>query len=400
MSLVRCRVMTLPLLLVCLGCSAGDTLPANDVVEATDTAVAASDSGPADVETNIPTEDVPNATDAQEPDVADASEDLQPPPPDVPNPTLPATSEVEIVEWIAAYIDDLPGKGSEGYVAPSPAERAAFGLAVQHLVAGEWDAAAVQATAAGAALVHLSDGNAEFVGLVDDPSLPATGRGRYLVRIGDAREVLIASPHPRFDLFTGLRAAELFVGLQARAFAVAGAHRCANAAESGCSGKTGACGGGLAPYRVSDQAHTEGGSFQAFHESLGVPLAVQIHGFGSGDDEPEFTISDGTKTDSDDPDHLGNRVAGALAAAVAAAGSTKAGNSCNRTGDINLLCASSNTQGRWLNGVPVSLACTTAATQATGAFLHLELSKDLRAPGGLLEPSMVLDALLAELPGP
>ncbi len=310
---------------------------------------------------------------------------------------LPAPVAVDLVAWIQVYVDGLPGKGSEAYVPPSAEERVAFMQAVEQVVAGEYKAASEQAVLAGAELIHLNVEGVSFVALVENSLAASTGRGRYLVRLGVARDLLISAPHPRFDSYTGVRGVELFLDLQARAFAIAGTHRCANAAPSGCDGSTSVC-GTAAPYRISDQAHTEGGFFQAFQESVGVSLGIQIHGFGSGADEPEFTLSDGTTANTEAPLHFGNRVTATLEKAVAAAGSSKPGNSCNRFGDINLLCGSTNTQGRWLNGVSSAEVCTVPADAATGAFLHMELSKELRVPGGLLEPNLVLEALLDELP--
>ena len=81
-----------------------------------------------------------------------------------------------------------------------------------------------------------------------------------------------------------------------------------------------------------------------------------------------------------------------------AAGSTKPGNSCNRAGDLNLLCGSTNTQGRFSNGVAAESACVTSASIATGRFVHAELSKAIRDSSGALGPQVFIDALKLTFP--
>jgi hypothetical protein len=83
---------------------------------------------------------------------------------------------------------------------------------------------------------------------------------------------------------------------------------------------------------------------------------------------------------------------------VAAAGSKKPGNSCNRAGDINKLCGSTNTQGRFLNGLPAAQVCTNSSPKSNQSFIHMELSYDLRNAGGLLEPELIYDAIKAVIP--
>jgi hypothetical protein len=109
-------------------------------------------------------------------------------------------------------------------------------------------------------------------------------------------EAVIQVPHPIADDRTALQGADLFRRLKARALMIAGAHRCANADFSPCSGTTVAC-GPLEPYRSSDVAHAAQTAFQAAHKALvpcgGARVAVQLHGNGLAAC-PDLFISNGT----------------------------------------------------------------------------------------------------------
>jgi hypothetical protein len=122
-----------------------------------------------------------------------------------------------------------------------------------------------------------------------------------VVRSGEAgmeavSEAVIQVPHPVADDRTALQGADLFRRLKARALMIAGAHRCANADFSPCSGTTVAC-GPLEPYRSSDVAHAAQTAFQAAHKALvpcgGARVAIQLHGNGLAAC-PDLFISNGT----------------------------------------------------------------------------------------------------------
>ncbi|MFT7626336.1 MAG: hypothetical protein ACI9WU_005531, partial [Myxococcota bacterium] len=167
-----------------------------------------------------------------------------------------------------------------------------------------------------------------------------------------------------------------------------------------CSGTTGVC-GSSAPYRESDQAHTDTGFFHVFHRAVfdsdSATVALQIHGFGSDPEDPEFTFSDG-RTSNQPAGHISNELASALEILTAAAGSTKGGNSCNDSSGFNLLCGTTNTQGRYSNGVAQGLACGTSSSSASQRFIHMEMSFSLRSPTGSLGPWLVSQAVETVFP--
>ena len=312
--------------------------------------------------------------------------------------------QVDFVSWIEDIVADMPGRDSEGFVEPTELEEADFFAAVQAFLDESWASAQTLAAAVNYEVVEIEDtgnGNETLYGLQPDPG-NTDGRGHYFVRPRAAIqcELVIESPHPKFDSRTGVLSSEVFRNTGARAFLLAGTHRCANAADTLCDGLTLVCNELVSgPYRESDMAHTDRSFFQVFHEAAaeevpGSTRVMQVHGFVSGGSDPEFTLSDGTTTDNVSDQYLPNRFAADLEQRILDAGSTKGGNSCNRVGDLNKLCATTNTQGRFINGVLSEDVCDTAASSATEFFLHAELSYDLRYPGGTLEPSLFIDSVM------
>ncbi len=323
---------------------------------------------------------------------------------------LPAWS-LDLVTWVGTVVATLPTKDSDGFVVPSPAQVSAFKTLATQLLAGNWVGADGLAEPLGYQLVQLVDeGNdgERLMALVpsawsETSSIGGDGRGLFLWRPRGVshRALALSAAHPRSDFHTRTLTANLFRQLGARAFFMAGAHRCANTAPSGCSGSTAACTGTSEPFRQSDAAHQTASFFQAFHEALhdleSESLThLQIHGMDST--TLAFSISDGTMADSSAADHPANRLAGALEDLVAGS-SSLAGNSCNRIGDADELCATTNTQGRYSNGVAPEQVCTQGSDgQTSTRFVHAELGPDLRDQEGALGPQTVVDAVATAFP--
>jgi len=316
---------------------------------------------------------------------------------------LTATSSVDLLEWLVQIVSALPGPGSEGLLIPSGLELSDFGDSVDSLLAGDVRRAAASAELAGyriAVIMDLGNDGELLHALVPSPG-NEDGRGYYIVRPAASvvRELVIEAPHPRFDGETGRISADLFRKSGARTLAVAGTHRCANSRATQDDGETRVCNhGAWGPYRESDMAHSGDSFFQLFHEIASTEhprtVTVQLHGFNERDSLPEFSISDGTREDVEDDDYLPNRLSAALEARILAAGSLRQANCCNRSGDINLLCGTANSQAGFSNRIPA--AC--AAPTASGRFIHLELSRELRYPGGILEPHLAVEAIIEVFP--
>jgi hypothetical protein len=290
-------------------------------------------------------------------------------------------------------------------------ELTAFAVAVDALLHDDWAAASTAAAPIGYRAVLLDDlavTQPPLLALVPDAwtALEPTGgsgRGLYILRpAAVGAELVLEAPHPVHDAHTGLVAALAFRQLRAQALAIAGSHRCANLAPSLCSGTTSACGPGNQPYRESDMAHTAEAFFQVFHQaadSLLPSTLLQLHGMSSGKGAPIASISDGTTGNVVNPRYLSNRLASDLTRLVLAAGGNKQATSCNRGGDPNLLCGTTNMQARFSNGVaPRALCSTNSGSSASGRFIHAELGPQLRNPNNRLGPQLFVDALASALP--
>jgi hypothetical protein len=286
-------------------------------------------------------------------------------------------------ESLAAAATGRPGRDSEDYLPPDRATLTALAASIDAAAAGRYRDALAAARDAGYDLCA--------VGPVVIWTSDTSGLGRAVValRIGDTSGLVLEAPHGMFDLGTRDQAVELFLNLSARGVITAGTHRCANSAASACDGRTSVCSGESAPYPESDMAHNLETTFHAAHvalaESFPDAVFVSLHGSSL----PGVSVSNGTTgpVDADDP-------APALAAAFSAELPGEEVTSCNEfpgaleagVGIEQRLCGTTNVQGRHLNGSPD--ACGTAATDASGRFIHLEQSRDVRNDIGAVRATL------------
>jgi len=314
---------------------------------------------------------------------------------------------LDLVPWVDALVQQLPRQDSGGYVAPSPAETAAFGGAVEALMQGRCRAAASAAARVRYQVVTLLDAGRSddlLYGLLPGPD-NVDGRGYFLVRARHSLErlMVLEAPHPVFDRRTGTLATQLFRRAGAMALALAGTHRCANTTAASSGGETKVCNHGVwGPFRESDMAHAEGSFFQRFHEVATAVdphvVALQLHGFGSRGVLPLFTVSDGTRRNMPDNDYLPNLLATELELRSWAAGLVRTGNGCNRVGDTNLLCGTRNAQSHFSNRHGIEAGDPNRSAQPGPQFVHLELSEQLRTAGRADGYQLVVESVLAVFP--
>lgn len=282
---------------------------------------------------------------------------------------------------ITAFTSDEiqpPGAESDGYVRTSLDILASVADSLQALLDGDYQSALVLAALVGFELCSGED--AEYGTALWRERVPvggtSLGRSVFAWRSLDARPLIIGVPHPWFEAGTLEEGVQAFHELQARALIVSGTHRCANLAESPCSGTTGVCGGdpGAQAYRESDMAHMERTIYQRVHEVLAdhydSDWVISLHGMS----DDGISISNGTLEPSaaDSPEAL-------LGTALSAAFPSEPVTSCNDWPGALVytrLCGSTNTQGRYLN--ESSDACGTAADEPSGRFIHLEQSGLIR----------------------
>ena len=190
------------------------------------------------------------------------------------------------------------------------------------------------------------------------------------------RDIIIESPHSKFDGGTDLQGVYALIQLGARALILSGAHRCASTLESPCSGRTSVCGDGRAPFRVSDVAHNPDTRFHTAHTMLAKlwphSKVVQLHKFRKRQTDPLFILSNSTKSTRPSDSILVSRVRDHIRSQFD--GAPEKAISCQDPQDKRYskrrLCALTNVQGRHLNGSPN--VCKRSSSISSGRFLHVE----------------------------
>jgi hypothetical protein len=278
---------------------------------------------------------------------------------------------VAFVDRVTSAMEKSGGAGSDAAVIPSASDRDDFAANVLALLSGSATACALPASYRAGS---IAGGAATFVVVaeMDDAGNPSPSLfwGTYAAKVGQPlSRVIVEAPHPLFDLHTEHEAAELCVQIQAGGLLIAGAHRCADPASSGCSGTTDAC-GTTAPYRISDAAHSVDLPFNAVHDAISRAVSapfLQLH--GNTEPCPAALVSDGSGSFAD----------GGLAAAFATALENN-GVSVGRCG-LGFpsggcdLCATDNVQARFTAGS--ADACTQAGA-SYARFVHVEQQPALR----------------------
>jgi hypothetical protein len=287
----------------------------------------------------------------------------------------------DLLDVIESISDMLPGPDSNGMVVPSEAQMAAWQQLLTAIEEGELTTACGLIAANGFPyqIVRFSDegsdGKAYF--LLRETLPLSVGWGTYLINSNPRRDVVFEIPHPGCELGTEEEGIQLFRQVDARAFVMAGTHRCANTSYSDCTGTTTFC-GQPEPHRTSDVAHATQTMFHAAHQALVVPgndtVGVQLHGC-SDDNCPDVFISNTTCQ----PGELGQQFYHYARIACQEFSVDLA----DCTPPECPLVGTTNVQGRFSNGSVWDAdfdACTESAPTPAQPqqFLHLEQSHALR----------------------
>ena len=241
------------------------------------------------------------------------------------------------------------------------------------LAAGDFSAAATEAKAAGYWLQVVREKGTRYSLL-----RPTRNRGidaTIVIDHNPLRELIIEAPHPVKDRATGEQAAVLFKALGARALIIAGANRCASRTETPCSGQTRTCDGDRGPYRNSDTAHAINNTFHLAHSVLSDTwprsVIIQPHGFGNPNSEVWFVLSDGSTRSVKKDTSIVGRLRESIRATL---GRRDRVISCQDEADKDIdtrrLCATTNVQGRRLNGS--ADICNRKTENSSGRFIHIE----------------------------
>ncbi|NUN70701.1 MAG: T9SS type A sorting domain-containing protein [Bacteroidetes bacterium] len=275
---------------------------------------------------------------------------------------------------LTAYVDSLitaipDATPSNLYQIPSAGEADLWSAIASNMLKGDQAAAHADAGTIGYDIVNFTDTtNSKTYAVLRKQSAGTNYWGTLLIDPSPLRSRLfIQAPHPLHDANTGNQAIVVFKNTGARAFILAGTHRCNSTALSSCDGTTSVCGGSN-QFRKSDQAHTDDGPFQIttslFKRLVPNLIVLQLHGFVKDPGYPDLILGNGTQ------------------AAPAADWLTRFKNELtvlDGTLQFKLahvdtswttLTGTTNSQGRLINNSPDP--CGIAAAIPNGRFLHIE----------------------------
>ena len=320
--------------------------------------------------------------------------------------TEPGPVDIELIVDLRAYVGGaLPyvGSYSEGYAVPAAADLDRFDALTAALIDGRLDAVRSLAAGINFELVRVVDTGANNNELYCLRERILRGQGLYCVDYDAPPTHFVSVPHPVYDADTNVEGVEVFRGIGARFYSLSTTHRCANSAESACSGTTSAC-RPAGPYKVSDPAHNVDAYFHHFGTTVvdnnPTTIAIQLHGCGAstcpanGDDADIVArISAGTE-DNLPPDELVNVLTAELNEELQGLGRGSA-LSCSEPVADKQLCGTTNPLGRYINGQPDP--CENPGVSFEGSrWLHIEQSRNLRrddGAGDAVVPDLLIRAI-------
>ena len=289
-----------------------------------------------------------------------------------------ATTLEELIQCITVQ---MPGDGSEGFVAPDNLAQSDWASVVTRMLQGHCDEIDVPIGLENIIRVFTfndSSVSQDFCVLMetldeDDNGTVDRGWGTFIVNPDPVREGNIHVTHPVSCTSTGLQGVGIFKGTGARTFIMAGAHRRANSRVSSCQ----------AAYFEADAAHNTDNMDQpavrelmAFYADLGRAfVSIQYHGLAATTCPGVDVYMTYGRSTAPSPDDLIMDLRDNLRAhnpdwVVNVPGGTPP---CTMNGTTNV-------QGRLLNDVPGNIVCTAPATDHTGRFIHIEQKIDMRRP--------------------
>jgi hypothetical protein len=300
------------------------------------------------------------------------------------NADLTCPSSTTLDTLVKCIREQMPQDRSNGYVAPTPSQRAEWRIIVNQMLQGSCDFA-VPVSLNGIVQVRTftDTGNGRSYCLLMEvrnqnaPLFVDHGFGTFLVYSNATRQLSHQAVHPIFDSNTDIQAVTVFKDTDSRSFLMAGAHRNANSAASAC----------LPDHLESDPSHNVNSMVQATNEELlayyGAAswFAIQWHGMAA------------TRCPTTDV-HLSHGLnVHAPTDKIAVLRDLLLHNSNNSKWRVSLagesscdLNATENMQGRLINGVAAERVCRTPASSITQKFIHIEQHMEFRTPSKWIAP--------------
>jgi hypothetical protein len=273
----------------------------------------------------------------------------------------------------------MPLSGSNGFAVPGADEQADFRAVIRQMLNGACDTITLPATLSGAYVVRtFSDADTAKaycllmeIGAIDPTAKVDRGWGTFIVDGAPLRDIDVAIAHPIADATTEDQGIAVFKGTASRTFLLAGTHRRANDAASACQ----------PALSDSDAAHNVETMFFAATEEIaawyGIASFVQLqfHGFAASTcPGVDVHLSYGLRSPPT-ADSLLVRLQTNVQAEHPTWSVTVPGDPTPC--DLN---ATTNVEGRFLNGVPRTECCSTPATDFTERFIHIEQAPGFRDP--------------------
>lgn len=286
----------------------------------------------------------------------------------------PLSAQLSRSGSITAFVDSLitaipDAVPSDLYQVPNSAQSSLWSSIVADMLTGAHGSAQTDAATIDYDIVLFTDTtNSRTYSILRKRTSGANYWGTVIIDPSPLRSRLfIQAPHPLHDANTGNQAIVVFKNTGARAFILAGTHRCNSTALSSCDGTTSVCGGSN-QFRKSDQAHNDDGPFQIaterFRHSVPNTVVVQLHGFVKDPGYPDLILGNGTQS-TPAADWLT-----AFKNELTALDGTLQFKLAHIDTEWTTLTGTTNTQGRLINNSPDP--CGTAAEIPNGRFLHIE----------------------------
>jgi len=197
------------------------------------------------------------------------------------------TEQGFLEEWILEIVEEMPRRGSMGYVQPTAQERSVFQGAISFLMDGNLQSANDLLSTLNYSLIVFSDTGSVPVStlyIISENKPISKGWGTFIFRPESKTKVHVQVPHPIFDTNTPTVGVRAFNAMKAPYFSMAGTHRYAN--------------GEPETNPDSDMARNQHSIFQLVHTMWADADVAQIHGFNDSNpvysNYPETILSNGT----------------------------------------------------------------------------------------------------------
>ncbi|WP_437594688.1 hypothetical protein [Sorangium sp. So ce1000] len=280
---------------------------------------------------------------------------------------LTCSSSATLEALVTCIRDQMPGRDSGIFVAPSSTQMTAWRSVVRAMMGGSCNLLLPSSLSSArirllrdagngrryCVLMEVADRNSD--GIVD------LGLGTFIVDAAAERELSHSAPHATADLETEIQAISIFKATRSRSFLMAGAHRDASFDDSVCQSS----------YLASDVAHDVTNAFHATFQELAAFYgsrpwwAIEWHGMARDTCAEDVFASHGMDVAPARGDKIVELTRNLLARKPTWRVGVPGSSDCS-------LNATTNVQGRLLNGVPTSQVCGRAAASYSGRFLHIE----------------------------